>query len=318
MNSDSEPLRHQFLNWLLTFVISTDEYPLVECEEVDGVDNPLEENTTSNREQPQTFQLGEIPTVQDRYHAVLKRRLQTHIQNRPPLFAWETELTEYPEYIEESAIASVPAWGWLAQQSQINLPIPLPEKVFQQLVSKCQDLLTSSLPLGAKLVQAVESLFPDDYQAINDVAGLVLRSPYRSAGTLEKVPSIQSDFSDLLPRQQMALSLMAAKQLLENLTMGISLTQPVLEREWPTNAGNLSLRVRLQSLGKLTKLSVESQLPARGILRLQGHGSSAQSAISTTPNVEIYLRQPAQIYTLQVELPELDEQPFLFAISLSK
>ncbi|HLO87580.1 MAG TPA: PatU [Nostocaceae cyanobacterium] len=325
MNSDSEPLQHQFLNWLLTFVVSTDECPSVECEEVYGVDDLLKNTTTlKSGEQklvqiPQTFQLGEIPTVQERFQAVLKSRLQTHIQNHPPLFPWETELTEYPEYIEQSAIASVPAWGWLAQQSKLNLPIPLPERVLRQLVSKCQDLLTSSLPLGAKLVQAVESFFPDDYQAINDLAGLVLRSPYRSAGTLEQVPSIQSDFSDLLPRQQMALSLIAAKQLLDNLTLFISFTQPVLERELPTSAGNLTLRVKLQSLGTITKLRVEGQLPTTGILRLKGNSTAmAQSAISLHPSVELNLQPSEQIYTLQVELPELDEQPFLFAISVSK
>ncbi|HLP88519.1 MAG TPA: PatU [Nostocaceae cyanobacterium] len=319
MNSDSEPLQHQFLDWLLTFVVSTDEYTLVECEAVDGVDNPLQDATTSQREQPQTFQLGEIPTVQERFHAVLKRRLQTQSQNHPPLFPWETEITEYPEFIEEGAIASVPIWGWLAQRSKLNLPIPLPDQVFQQLVSKCQDLLTSSLPLGAKLVQAVDSLFPDDSQVINDLAGLVIRSPYRSANTLERVPSIQSDYSDLLPRQQMALSLIAAKQLLENLTLPISLTQPFLEREWQTDCGDLTLRVKLETLGNLTKLSVESQLPQRGILRLLGQESDplVQSAISQNPSIEIYLRQLGQIYTLQVELPELDEQPFSFAIVLS-
>jgi hypothetical protein len=268
---------------------------------------------------PQTFQLGEIPTVQERFQAVLKRRLQVEIQNHPPLFPWESQLIDYPEFVEEPSIALVPAWGWLAQQSKLNLPVSLPEKIFQQLMEKCQSLLTSSLPLGPKLVQAVESFFPEDYQLINDVAGLVLRSAYRSVDVLETIPNIQSDYSDLQPRQQMALSLMAAKQLLENLTLPISFTNPVIEKQWQTAAGTLSIRVELQSLGKLTKLRVHSELPTQGVLKLHGNGTQAvsQSGDSNNPSVELYCKRTNQTCTLEIECPELEQQPLLLAINLT-
>ncbi|MFN7657546.1 MAG: PatU, partial [Dolichospermum sp.] len=134
------------------------------------------------------------------------------------------QLGEYPDCVEEQSLGLVPVWGWTVHQSKLNLPIPLPDQVFWQLLAKCQLLLTSSIPLGAKLVQVVESMFPMDTQSINDLAALVLRSSYRSADTLT-APNIESEYFDLLPRQQMALSLMAAKQLLENLTLPISVTQ---------------------------------------------------------------------------------------------
>ncbi|WP_016949899.1 hypothetical protein [Anabaena sp. PCC 7108] len=268
--------------------------------------------------QPQTFQLGEIPTVQERFQAVLKRRLQVEIQNHPPLFPWESQLIEYPEFVEEPSIALVPAWGWLAQQSKLNLPVSLPEKIFQQLMEKCQLLLTSSLPLGPKLVQAVESFFPEDYQLINDVAGMVLRTSYRSVDALETIPNIQRDYSDLQPRQQMALSLMAAKQLLENLTLPISFTNPVIEKQWQTTTGTLNIRVELQLLGKLTKLRVHGELPTQGVLKLQGNGNQAvsQSEDSNKVSVELYCERTSQTYTLAVECPELEQQPLLLAINL--
>jgi len=317
MNSDSESLQHQLLNWFLTKNVITNTYPSVDCEEVDGVTNHSTKGEPELGEEPQTFQLGEIPTVQERFQAVLKQRLQIQIQNHPPLFPWETQLTEYPEVVEEPSTALVPTWGWMGQQSRLNLPVSLPEKVFRQLLENCQALVTSPLPLGAKLVQVVESLFPDDSQVINDLAGMVLISTYRSVDTLEKIPDLQKDYSDLRPQQQMALSLLAAKQLLENLTLPISLTYPRAEREWLTSVGVLKITTQLQPLGRFTKLIVQGELPTKGVLRLQGNDANAMaySATSGSVSIELCCEQLNQIFTLEVEFLDLDQEPLLFVIS---
>ncbi|MBD2392446.1 PatU [Aphanizomenon flos-aquae FACHB-1416] len=262
--------------------------------------------------------MGEIPTVQERFQAILKRRLQDQIAENPPLFPWETQVVDYPESIEGQLMGLVPVWGWTAHQSKLSLPISLPEQVFRQLLEKCQVLLTSSLPLGAKLVQVVESMFPTDTQVINDLAGLVLRSSYRSADTLTATPDVESDYFDLLPRQQMALSLMAAKQLLENLILPISFTQPLLERQWLTSVGTLSIRVELRNLGKSTKLIVQGELPTPGILQVQSHYTQdcIKSDTSEIPVIELQIDRNQPNYTLAVEFPELDQQPLLLAIQV--
>ncbi|MEH2363566.1 PatU [Nostoc sp.] len=322
MNSDSESLQDQFLDWLLTDNVKTNERS-VECEENDGVKNLLNEAAASKSSQPklggtpQTFQMGEIPTVQDRFQAVLKRRLQIQVQDHPPLFPWETQLIDYPDFVDEPSMTLVPTWGWMVQQSKLTLPTRLPERVFQQLLEQCQALVTSSVPLGAKLVQVVENFFPNESQALNDIAGLVLRSTYRSVNTLETMPTIQSDYSDLQPRQQMALSLLAAKQLLENLTLPLSATSPVVEREWLTSVGSLNIRVEYQSLGKLTRLLIQAELPVKGTLTLRGSGTLAM-ATSSSPgylSVELGCEQLNPTYTLEVEFPEIDQQSLLFVIS---
>ncbi|BBD66379.1 hypothetical protein NIES4072_63510 [Nostoc commune NIES-4072] len=322
MNSDSESLQSQCLGWLLTDnVKNTDQS--VECQENDGVKNLHNEATASKSSEPklggtpQTFQLGEIPTVQDRFQAVLKHRLQIQAQDHPPLFPWETQLIDYPDCVDEPSMTLVPSWGWMVQQSKLNLPRPLPEKVFQQLLEKCQSMVTSSVPLGAKLVQVVENFFPNESQALNDIAGLVLRSTYRSVSTLD-MPNIQSDYSDLQPRQQMALSLLAAKQLLENLTLPLSAASPVVERQWLTTVGNLNIKVEYQSVG-ITKLLVEAELPIKGTLTLRKSGTLAM-ATSSTPgylSVELGCEQLNPTYTLEVEFPEVDEQSLLFVINLT-
>jgi hypothetical protein len=323
MNSDSESLQHQLLSWVLADDAETHKHLSVECEEVDGVENPLQAATAANSGEPelggtpQTFQLGEIPTVQERFQAVLKRRLQIQIQNHPPLFPWESQLIEYPDYVDEPSLALVPTWGWMAQQSKLNLPIILPERVFQQLLEKCQVLLTSSLPLGAKLVQVVEEFFPNDTQTLNNLAGLVLRSTYRSSVDALAIPNIQSDYSALLERQKMALSLLAAKQLLDNLTVPLSPSNPVAQREWLTSAGALTLKVEYHSQGQLRKLHVQGELPTHGTLKLYGNGieASAQSLSPGSLSVELHCGQPNQTYTLEVEFPEVDQQPLLFVIN---
>lgn len=321
MNSDSESLQNQLLAWLLAEDAQTGEPNLVQCEENEGVENFSEIVAALNGGAfelaciPQTFRLGEIPTVQERFQAVLKRRLQSQIQNHPPLFPWEAQLTEYPECLDKPSIELVPVWASAAQQSKLNLPIPLPERVFQQLLEKCQALVASSLPLGAKLVAAVESLFPEDSQALNDLAGLVLRTPSRSVD-VETMPNLESEYPDLQPPQQMALSLLAAKQLLENLTLPISATNPVVERQWLTSAGVLTLKVEYQTQGQVTKLKVQSELPSKAIVKLQGDASQA-IADSSSPgclSVELHDTQPNQTYTLEVELKEIDQKPLLFVI----
>jgi hypothetical protein len=324
MNSDSESLQHHLLGWLLATYVNAYKNNLVECEENDGVDIPPKTGTTSKSgkpdlagTKPQTFQLGEIPTVQERFQAVLKRRLQIQVESHPPLFPWESQLVDYPDCIEEQSLVLSPNWGWMAQQSKLNLPVTLPERVFRELLERCQGLLTSSLPLGAKLVQVVENLFPNESQTINDLAGMVLRSTYRSGDAVDTIPNIQSDYSDLGTRQQMALSLMAAKQLLESLTLPISPSNPVVERLWLTSVGALTLRVEYQSHGRMTQLSVQGELPTQGILTLRASGTLAM-AQSSTPgslSVELSCQQLHPTYTLEVEFPELDQQPLLFVIN---
>lgn len=252
--------------------------------------------------------------MQERFQAVLKRRLKDHIQTKPPLFPWETQLVDYPDFVDNQSMTLVPAWCWAAQQSRLHLPIPLPEKIFQQLLERCQALVTTSLPLGTKLVQVVENFFPQENHTLNDLAGMVLRSPYRSVDSLETMPNLDGSYSDLQPQQQMALSLLAAKQLLENLTLPISTVNPVVERQWLTTVGVLNLSVEYQFEGT-PKLIVRGELPTKGVLKLTGATSLAM-AQSSTPgclSVELCCTQN-QTYTLEVELQEIDNQPLVFVI----
>jgi hypothetical protein len=324
MNSDSESLQYQLLTMLLADIADDSEYIGLTSKEINRVENPT--TTAANSmvgdfesvSTPTTFQLGEIPTVQERFQAVLKRRLQVQIENHPPLFPWESQLQEYPDCVDNPSLNFVPGWGWNAQQQRLNLPISIPEKVFQELLTKCQGLVTSSLPLGAKLIQAVESLFPDNYHDLNDMAGLVLRSTSsRSSDSLAIASNVDADYSELQPHQQMALSLLTAKQLLESLNVSVSATNPVVQRQWLTSTGELSVQVKLQNQDKFSKLVVQADLPSKGIVKLQGNNAHAM-AKSEHPgllSVELSCTQNQQSYTLAVELEGIAQQALLFVIT---
>jgi hypothetical protein len=326
MNSDSETLQKNLLSWLLTDPVSSRKYTQVKCKDINGADKPLLTTTefTSGKQEgwkPQKSLLGEIPTVQERFQAVLKRRLKVEVEDQPPLFPWETQILDYPEYVDEPVMELVPSWAWVAHQSKLNLPTLLPENIFRQLLDRCQALITSSLPLGAKLVQAVESFFPNESQLLNDLAGTIqLRANLRYGDTLNPMPNLDSDYSDLQPQQQMLVSLLAAQQLLESLTLPISTTNPVLERQWLTSVGVLNLRVEYQSQGPVPKLLIRGDLPSKGVVKLQGSGSQAR-AESSSPgclSVELCCTQLDEAYTLIVELKEIDQQPLLFVIIPTK
>ena len=130
MNSDSETLQYQLLNLLLADIHDACQDTGLPSKEINRVDNLLETATTSmvgdfeSVTTPETFQLGEIPTVQERFQAVLKRRLQIQIENHPPLFPWEYQLQEYPDCVDnKTSLKFIP--------DKLNLPISIPENIFQ-------------------------------------------------------------------------------------------------------------------------------------------------------------------------------------------
>ena len=265
------------------------------------------------------LKLGEIPAVQDRFHALLKRRLQAEIQRHPPLFPWESEVADYSNSPEPSLVGLFPGHIWGIQLRNLNLPVPLPEKVLTHLLAECQVVMQSSLQQGAKLVQAVESLFPEQSQSLNQLAGLVLMSPSRSpqGQQLFFAPETEfpSNYDAATPNQQMLLSLLAAREIMGSLTLIVSPQKPSVERQWLTAAGLLNLKVQYHPQEQAV-LKVQGELPCEGSLRLKGAGVmvAAQCSSAGQLNVEISNLLAEQCYSLEVRLQQADQPPLVFSI----
>jgi hypothetical protein len=345
-NRDAEDFERHFLDWILQKPANTSieneqnpSNPLLSSEWEHTADNsgveywewdepyPIdtEEGLHSNAvAQPLT--LGEIPTVQDRFQTLLKDRLRAEIESNPPLFPWETEIQSYDhDYPDDVAQQWVPPLHlWTPQLQNLRwgrLPIPIAQGVFAQLLEPCQELVMSSLREGAKLVRAVDGLFPGQSQELNEFAGLVLRGAMRG-DSLQGVLDLEDlpNYEIATPDQQMVLSLMAAREIIDSLTLNCPVNQPPVSREWLTGLGSLTLEAQYLSNGDreqpIPSLRVECQFPGGGSLELKGGDAeaTAQRPNSGHLSVELFDPQPDKTYALEVRFQNFDARPLLFAI----
>ena len=338
MNRDSEALQSLFA-WLLQDP-PTEATPLVEDsfnfqgeEDEDGVEDlglaefdPLDSEevsvpdlTTLNQgaapdlfqnQRGQQLKLGEIPAVQDRFQALLKRRMQTQLQQKPPLFPWETELLDYPDYEVE---VQVPEQLWTAQLQNLKLRVPLPQSVLIQLLESCQEVVQSSLREGPKLLRVVENLFPDHSQTLNYWTGVVLRPATRS-----QIQDLQfpETYEAATPEQQMVLSLLAAREIIGNLSLKVTASQGPVERQWLTSTGVLNLEMEYQRLTPTAKLRIQAQLPCGGSLEMR---CGQAESISKRPDagcvsVELFDPQPGQTYSLHIRFHNFEDKPLMLVV----
>jgi hypothetical protein len=207
---------------------------------------------------PHPVSLGEIPAVQDRFQALIKRRLRLEIERRPPRFPWEQNVQDYPEWLTGDAPA---APVWIEQLRQLKLTALLPEAVLTALLENCQELAQQPLKSGVRLVKAVEALFPGQPQTLENVARLVLTPAYRSGRTTE---ALNLDYEQANTQQQVALAMLAAQEIFQSLTLPLSADEPTVERQWLTPVGAIALTATYQA----GRIQVQVVLPQAGYLEL--------------------------------------------------
>lgn len=252
--------------------------------------------------------------MQDRFYTLIKRRLRHEIERNPPLFPWESELQEYEAESSDARVSvAVPLKLWAAQLKTLALPVPVPEQVLEKLIVQCQAVVHSTLQEGTRLVQVVESLFPGQSTALNDLANLVLVSPARSATLVQE--ALQGSYETAKPVQQMALSMIAAREILNAMTLTVTPDEPTVTRQWETPSGPLPIEA--EYMPETGSLRVVGQLPCGGKLQLQGPGTEAVS-VSQRPaagalSVELFDVQPNRLYPLEVDLM-LPDKPKLIVV----
>ncbi len=267
-----------------------------------------------DRQEGQPLEIGEIPIVRKRFQALLKQRLRTEIESKLPRFPWEEEITDYEDDLERLPTLPVGIPLWTPQLTNLNLPIPIPESVLMQLLDRCQEVVASGLREGAKLVQAVESLFPNQFQMLNQLAGMVIVSPARS-GTASTTMKVPQSYESANAVQQMLMSLLAAQRLLQDLTVEVSTAQPT-ERQWLTARGILTLTVEYHNQAEDSLLRVRGVLPCGGGLSLIAQETQAkvERATAGAARVELVGVPPNQTYRLLVQFEGEEQQHLTFAI----
>lgn len=269
---------------------------------------------------------SDSPDIQDRYYALLKQRLLLESQRKPALFPWEAEL---PADYEAEELASLEATTqpsqtialsfWSPQLAHLQLPVPMPKKLLEQLLKQCQTVAVRSLREGAKLVQAVESLFPGQHQLLNNVAGHVMVSPTRSGSAKlqdETSEGLPESFDSAIETQQMALSLLAARQIIEALSIYVCSEGSIVERRWDTRAGTLLLKVAYRN----NQLLIGARLPCGGEMSLQTQTENIEAQRDDNGIVRLSLSNPGlnQIYPVKIQLAAPNSPSITFAIHLLK
>lgn len=268
---------------------------------------------------------GENFTVKHHVYALLKRRLRTEIARKPPLFPWEKEIQDYPlDYADCAEVEMVPAIFWEAQLRDFQWPVALPTSVMAVLIERAQAAIQTSMKSGLKLVQVVETLFPNEAQTLNHLAGAVLMSPNRSGLSSLSVAELPPSYETAAPMQQMVLSLLAARDLLNTLTFQLSSEQPILERQWQTSVGEIKLQMRYAP----QQLAIEVELPTGGQIRLMNSASeecdrnpdtavlSTQREDAGTLNLTLATPQNPSLHYFDLILSTSESSPIRFAIQI--
>lgn len=276
----------------------------------------------------QSFNFGEIHAVQERFQALLKQRLLSEYESRPPLFPWESEVSEYPAEVADSVTAAASSLGstlWSAHMGALKVPGLLPAALMNTLLERCQKIARSPIKQGVRLVRAVEDLFPEGSDMLEPIANMVLVPAYRSSGqatqdaVVQQLASAAGGYESALPEQQMALSMLAAQEILGALTFSVSADKPCIQRSWITTVGALDMTVSYEIGDESTALKVVAILPDGGELRLCD-GDVEKLALRSQPGtLDLALAEPAigKTYVMEVSL-QAEEHSLSFAIHVDE
>jgi hypothetical protein len=271
----------------------------------------------------QSFNFGEIHAVQERFQALLKQRLLLEYESRPPLFPWESELSEYPAEVADAVPAVAISSLWSAHMSALKVPGLLPASLMNTLLERCQEIARSPIKQGVRLVRAVEDLFPESADMLEPIANMVLVPAYRSGqatqdAVIQEIANAAGGYGSALPQQQIALSMLAAQEILGALTFSIGADKPCEQRSWVTAVGALELTVSYEGgHGKVDELKVLAVLPDGGQVRLCDGVIEKRATRSQPGPLDLALANPTlgKTYVMEISL-QTEVHSLNFAIHL--
>ncbi len=262
----------------------------------------------------QSFNFGEIHAVQERFYFLIKQRLMSEYEKTPPLFPWESELHEYPADIADPisatyAVSDAASSLWNQHLSSLKVPGLLPQPVLNVLFKRCQEIALSPIKQGVQLVRAVEALFPAQGDLLEPIADIVLVPAYRSddetqSAVLEQITQLADDYDSASPEQQIALSMMAAQEILGAMTLSLSAQKHEDSREWITAHGLLKLSASYIADSAADELMIKAVLPEGGQVRLWDGNVEKRALCSQPGSLDLHWRDfsPEKIYLLEVSL----------------
>jgi hypothetical protein len=321
----------RFFDWLFgTFdtEISPGEAPAIEPESMNlpNLKSEMADPSASPSVTPDLPLVGDIPAVQTRFNALIERRLRVEIEKNLPLFPWETSVLDYDT---ETARDETVQLSWLRRLQQIELPIRLPDHALSSIFARCQDLARQPLREGLQIVRAIEHLFPNSDRWLHELTGTFLQeATVRDSSTLkERVIDLARSQSPQLPRsfddasipQQALLSMLVAREILQDLRFDLTPNGTPIERCWQLEDGNLALAIVAIKVEATTTLRVHCEVPAACTVRLFGENNSTIASCDHPSELFLELHNAIadQTYTLEINSGQPHTTPLQFAVRVS-
>jgi len=260
--------------------------------------------------------MADFSIVEKRFQDILKHRLSEQIELHPPLFPWETEVIEYPtDFGDEFSGSKVSSW-----LSQICLPVQLPARMLSQLVCACCEIIDSFDPQPIQMVKVVSQLFPDQFNFLNQQAGLlavagVSRGVATFTKEFESIEALDS-YENCSIEQQMTLSLLATQQILNALILNLSDEKPFIEKEWETPRGNIFVKAYYLKFNQ--QIRVEIDLPEQGQISWFDQDKLITIDWDSTENYSFYFTQiqAQKVHSVKINLFDPQENILTFGLKL--
>lgn len=270
-----------------------------------------------NIEEELSESMNSINGIEARFQTLLKSRLLQEIESRPPRFPWEngSEL-----YLAEESLGQSPLGLPLLQPQWValNLPFNLPDTVLANLMQACSQAMQSLEPQGVKLVQAVQELFPVDKLMLHQLAQWVMAAPQPSRSGQGAV--LTGDFATANEQQRVAMSMIAAKTIMDRLMISLSSTQPSGALSWETTVGKIEVRATLlsqESAEIAQEIQVAIALPKGGEAVWESPQGSARASRMYPGELRLNLMdcQGQGIYPITIRLHQAEQEPLTVAIA---
>ena len=256
--------------------------------------------------------------MQERFHNILKQRFLLEYENNPPLFPWESEVVEYPAEVTDFSTTVAISSLWDTHVGSLQVPGLLPAPLLRSLFERCQAIAQTPVKQGVRLVRAVEDLFPDQVDILEPIADMVLVPAYRSDAATrdaltQELATVAEDYESARPEQQVALSMLAAQEILSALTLSLTAQSLSENRLWVTDKGSLTLSAAYAE----DALTVSVVLPDGGQLSLKSDDVEHRAKRLSPGELTVALAQPKvdKTYVLEVLLAS-EATPLSFVVHL--
>lgn len=252
--------------------------------------------------------------LEERFQNLIKKRVYQESVQQPILFPWEDPNGDLEmAYLDDLSELCVPSPSLLnTSQDSLGLNFHLPQDVFQEVLMGCNRVLGYLKPTGAKLVQAVQDLFPQGGAELNQLTNSLRLSTVRHPeAVLPQAPA----YGEATEQQRMLMSLLAAQSIFSRLTLSLSPEQPELEQRWEIQGEEIAAIAQVRGKG----VEIQVDLPRGGQVSWKGDHCQGEARRDNAGVLALYLwdLEDDRPYPVNIKFDRGSDASFRFMVMRS-